>query len=747
MNEYLFFFFFRSKSLIMSLRDAQRENPTSSFVFHLQATDSGGKSATLQVHVNKLRSTTTMSPFNITFEFTIANTVSAIYVNESIILSDTTAQLYSLVNGQAIVTRKYSGQYGPQVSRSFTWLTCAYQDCSTSGVLQKTKQLLQRNLNVFNTFKQSFQSNNFMLQRVYYASSCNTPDLPPSPSSTTIQFNITMCTPLRYKVPVSTFVDRVDGELNNMRLRLLSNSKSPLPSNSWIQLNTATMEIYAIYQSSLLKTTTTTSMTSSMTSSASQPHSETTSFQLEATNSQGLKSYKKIQVNVVDFPYTSDCLVDLKVTRNFGPNDMTDLDVLYSLVNAISNYYQDKAISIKVTKFMKTSSFQYSLTFSNCSFVFSTSAAAKWGLNESHRQTITAIFSRMVKSDGTAKTSFTQYLSSKGFTLSSIKTSYSCIEAPPQPSVEKIRAYAWLCTEFKDLLSTNLFNDTRDGTNLQLTLCYTNGNPVPPNEWVQLDSKKKLVYGRVTRSVKLNQPSFIGYSYLIKATDSSGRTANVTYQIKISNQPPITDVKFVLGFRSTFSEESKTADLLLNVTRKIGLYLDGNAQSKNIEIYSYNAMYLVTWENCTMKCRPNDVTAIASKLQKVLYKPTPSDAFIAAMKPEITPTYINVNGPKCLPARNEVIIVSYRIIITMKPLCGYFSYDIPANQFKTASGLTTKDLFINMTSSGSAKSKSTVHFRQDSASLEVVPVFSRISSSSMSYKITATSPRSSSPGS
>eukprot|EP00794_Sanderia_malayensis_P014171 gene14171-15650_t len=731
------------KQLMMSMRDKERVDSMTVFKFYLQATDSKGKNATLPVEITKLQSTTTMSPFNITFEFTLASSASSTspYVSGGIAISNVTSQLYALSNdGQSVITRDYTSQAGLVDSRSFTWLTCNYQQCSTSTVLQKTKQLHRSHLSELTRFKQMFQDRTvFTLQRVYYISSCDTPVYPPSPNSIKIELNITMCSPLTFQVPSSTFYDRTDGEMNNMRIRLLDSKNNKLPSNSWIQLNTATLQIYAIYQSSLLQKT---SMTSSLTSS-SQPPMQTSYFQLEATNSRGLKAYKQLKVNVLDYPYTSDCFTTLNVKRNFGSSKLADLDVLYKLVSAINRFYQDVSINIKVSKFQKTSAFSYSLVFSNCSFAFSTMKAAKWGLSESHRSAIAAIFSRMLNANGSARSSFTSHLASKGFTLTSIQASYSCIESPPIARVEKLRAYAYLCTEFKDYLSTDLFKDARDGTNLSLSLCYTNGQKVRPNEWVQLDERRKLVYGRVGKNVKLNIPSFVGYSYLIVATDSSGRTANVSYQIKIASAAPITDVTFVLGFTTaTFNEYTKTADLLMSVTRKLGLYIDGNAQGDKITIQSYNAMNLLSWQNCTMRCNAADVTSVMQKLQKNLYNTVPSDAFKAAMAPELTPTYIYVNGSKCLPTTTEVITITYRIIIR-KPICGFFSYTIPSDVFRSSLGQTTRQMLLTMTSStGSGLSSSSiVNFHTASQSIDAVPVYTRLSSE-MSYRVTATSSRS-----
>ena len=730
----------------LSLREKQRKMAASRFSFYLKATDSGGKSAFLPVYLTKLIATTTKSPFSITFEFTLQSRFSEeIYVNESIALSDVTSRLYSLNNGKNINTYEYIGQSAPQETRSFTWIPCVYEACSTSTTLQQTRKLFESNRQIFDLFKTAYLPE-FHLQRAYFVSSCGVPDLPPGSPDGSFVINITMCSPLRYKLAPSTFVDSIDGEMTNLKVRLLSSDKAPVSKSSWLQLNTATLELYGIFQSSMFSSlhssasAGSTSMSSS--SSSSEPSIQVIEFYLEATNSRGLKSLNKFTANVLNYPYTADCYINVTVKRTFGSLDTLDLDVLYKLVNAISQFHNDQTIRIKIHKFTKLSTFLYTLTFSNCSFTFSSLKAAKWGLNESHRASLSAIFSRVIESNGTAKASFQRFLSVNGFTLEAINTSYSCIEEPPISKVKSLRPYAFLCKEFDDPLANDLFTDKRDGTNLQLALCHKNGVPVSPNEWVQLDPVRKTVYGSVTFMVKQNIPVFEGYSYLIVATDSSGRSANVSYRIKIANAPPLQYVRFLFGFQSIFTEYSRTADILLNVTRKLATYLNNNDQGRDVVFYSYDAINFVSFELCNFQCTPAMMTSTLPKLQKEMFKPSPSDSFKAAMGPEITPRYIFVNGPKCVESTTITIIVNH-LITTNQQICGFINYVIPANVFSNSLGETTRDFLLTLkTSSGQVVDEAAlIHFHQDLQTIHGVAVFSKLAPT-LTYILTASSSRS-----
>lgn len=729
--------------LKMSLRDKQRQLPTSRFTYYLKAIDSGQKSIIMPIHITKLSPTTTKSPFRITFQYKLRKTVTAdLYVNESIILSDITSQLYSLRTGIDIITNDYVGQMAPEETRVFTWSPCTFEACSSSTTLQKTMQLLQSNRQPFDSFRAAYLPE-FDLQRVYYISSCGVPGLPPATPDGPVFINVTMCSRFQHKLQSSTFVDSVDGELQNMRLRLLDSDKAPVLASSWIQLNAATLELYGVFQSSMLSSLRTSSVTSVLDAERSASHvSKVVDFYLEATNSRGLTSLNNVKVNVIDYPYTSDCRTTISVRRKFGGESTLETDVLYKLITAISQHYNDKTVRVKVYRFIKSTEFSYTLTFSNCSFVFASAQAAKWGLDESHRSSVREIFSKMVEMNGTAKASFLRSLSLHGFILESISNSYSCIEEPPSSIVKSLRLYAFLCREFYDPLSTDLFYDRHDGTNLNLQLSYTNGLPVSPNEWVQLDTRRKAIYGSVTYQVKQNIPSFEGYKYLLVATDSSGRSANVTYLIKIANALPIQDVQFTLRFESVFTEFSRTTDLQLNVTRKLAKYLNDNDEGRDVVIRHYHATNLITFELCSFQCTPAMMASTIPKLQKQLFKTEPSDAFKAAMGPDIIPTYILVNGPKCIESTSVTIFVNY-VITTNQPICGFINFTIPADVLSNSLGERTRDFLLTMkTASGHLlKHDSFISFLQGLQAIHGVAVYSKLSSK-ITYTLTASSSRS-----
>ena len=722
----------QSNTLLFSLRDAQRYSNLTHFVFYLKAVDSGRSFAIMPIFVMKVSSSSLITPIRITFEFTLASLdTNEAFVNQSIFMINRIAQLYSLGSGENVITNRYTAQYGPSSSRTITWQPDTYQDCDSSEVLKKTKEAIQTNAGLFNQFKLLFMPR-FILRRVYYSSSCEVSGVAPFPSVAPLEFNVTMCSPFTYKLPLETFVDSIDGGISSMNIRLLREDKRVLSANSWILLNPASLQLYAVYESSMLPSKAPTML--------SYGRSQSYSFNLEATNSRGLKNFKNVKISVLDYPYTSDCYTTIRVQRSFGTSGLPKLDVLYRLITSISQYYSDATIKLKVYKFTQMTPFSYQLTFSNCSFLFGTMKRSLEGLDESYRAAIASIFSRMVQENGKVRVAFKNSLQASGFELQNVTVSYSCIESPPSPKVVQRTRYSFFTIPFSDALPYDIFSDTRDGFDVKLSLRYLNGTEVSPDEWLQINQLTRTIFASVT----IVQSYVATYRYLLVATDSSYRTANISYIVRIANSPPAQDVKFYVGFSSTFTRFSATAYVLRNFTWKIANYIGNNKYGRNIVIYSYRSFNSITFAYSQLNCNPASVTAVITKLQRTAFKPNPSGAFMAALGPEFTVNSIYVDGPKCLGSISVHITVEKEINLNSS-FCGYFDYRIPDNLFRSSTGESTKDLLLSLksTTGNSMPSDSAVQFSQNSQTIRVLAVYARITQS-LNYRLHAKSTRSTS---
>ena len=67
-----------------------------------------------------------------------------------------------------------------------------------------------------------------------------------------------------------------------------------------------------------------------------------------------------------------------------------------------------------------------------------------------------------------------------------------------------------------------------------------------------------------------------GFKYLLLATDSSGRTANISYVVKIASAMKFFDVYFRVGFTNFFGAFTPNAKMLYTFVDKISKFIDPN---------------------------------------------------------------------------------------------------------------------------------------------------------------------------
>eukprot|EP00794_Sanderia_malayensis_P017595 gene17595-19348_t len=714
------------RRILVSVQDSQRDSSIKTYHFYLKAIDSSGKSADMAIIVNIIETHPgPLTPFSVRLEFVATQKIT--YLNDSIFISNAIATTYSLPKGSDVTIKSFREGNGYDYSMTFHWTTSSYHSCQSS-VLKKTNDMRASNV-LFNNYKQSFLPK-FQLQRFSLTSSCGQPMTPPEVRVKSLLFKISMCSIWTHSLSSSMFTDTIDGDMRNMEIHLLNSSKLHVSASSWIQLNTATLRLYAIP------------------STAAQLHKSQSQFYIQATNSRGLKTHSSVHLNVSEAPYTSDCPVTLTVQRNFGTTRTVDLDVLNRLLRLISSYYQDSVIRIKVLKFTQLSTYTYELKYSNCSFTFATKEAAQRGHDGDQRASISALFSRVVTPSRAVQSSFAAHLS-KVFTVKRVNVSYDCIQAPPYPTGAASReAHANVCAEFRDLLPTALFNDAQDGTNLKYTLTYASGKTVAPNDWLMYDSSRHEVRGMVAVNVKKNAPLF-GYKYLIIATDSSGRSANISYAVKILGALPNSRITFYLGFKSAFADNTASASALLNISRSIAGYLNGDSSADKILIHSYNPWKSIVFGLCSMLCSETEYLKKAKKLQKIVHKSEPYQLFVNAAHGTFVPKCIYVYGPTCLsPSITTITVYRQRITIN-QPVCGFLDYQIPSNVFADAAGgRTTRDFLLTAFDKNGIQLRTSSFgsggFQFDSANQQLYGtiVTSSIVKSSLNFELRARHPQS-----
>ena len=678
-----------SKMILISITDKERRMGLSTASFYLTATDSSGKVVELPLTINVIQSTLVTPLYRITLYF--INKMKVSYQNDSSFIADRVAEAYSLASTAGIVLHSFHQDSGYVDSSSFVWSSSDQNTC-TSALFQKAKDH-QGSDAAFNELKGKFLPR-FELQRAVIRYSCSASQTSPSSQISYIRFNVKMCGISVYNIPHSTFYDTVDGNAKHMKVSLLDSQKQNVSSSSWIQLHSATLQLYAI-------------MTSSTVTQA-----RTSRFYLQGVNSRGLSTELQVNINVSEEPYTNDCPITIIVKQKIGPERLVDLNILNKLLEVISKFYNDKEIKIKVLEFRKISGYSYSLKYSNCSFTFPTKEAARKGYDEPFRSTLNDMFYKLLKPDGTIQPAFSSFLSSF-FDVTSVKVSYECIEASPYPTIAVVRSVASTCKEFRVVIQKTIFNDARDGTNLKYSLTYPSGRQLSLSEWIAYDEERLEVHGMVTEDVKRKAPP-LGYEYRIVATDSAGRSANITYRIVIENPLPYMPIKTILAYNSTFNDKSAMADVLVGISRKIASHLDGASKADEILINSVNLGKSITFSHCKLSCTESDYMRLSTKLQKLAFSSEPSDSFKLASRPSFAPERVYLDGSSCAPISKITTRVRKVVTFSLQRVCGFVEHEIPDDVFTDENGRRTKDFILSMNLLGKSLSFSTTAFVFDS---------------------------------
>ena len=77
-----------------------------------------------------------------------------------------------------------------------------------------------------------------------------------------------------------------------------------------------------------------------------------------------------------------------------------------------------------------------------------------------------------------------------------------------------------------------------------------------------------------------------GYKYYIKATDSSGRSANISYIAKVASPIKFFDAYFRMGFTNYFNELTPSSKVIYTIVEKLAKLIDSSDQvQKQVSFY------------------------------------------------------------------------------------------------------------------------------------------------------------------
>eukprot|EP00795_Rhopilema_esculentum_P015509 gene15509-6772_t len=277
------------------------------------------------------------------------------------------------------------------------------------------------------------------------------------------------------------------------------------------------------------------------------------------------------------------------------------------------------------------------------------------------------------------------------------------------------------CSLFVYAIPEKVFLDKEEGNtrNLTLTILHMNGTSVSLNSWLQLDGSLQTLYGylKVSDSVFADSEKF--FHYKVRATDSTGLSADAPFSIKIPHSPPTVFFKVVLTVNS-FEEQGKpyVNEVIFLAYKVIRFFNDNYFTTVNVLDFNRNhtsshAEETVTfgWTNCTISgpgCPSGVIESLTRKLITDDGKPNPS--FTEKLKPQYSLYDLKIEKVgACLAPLSSVIslatptpvhslspIISNAIpeivVYTTQPL----NYQIPTNTFYDVLDGSTRNLRLQL---------------------------------------------------
>ena len=718
-----------TQSIIAVCNDNIRGHAPNTYMYILKATDSKGQSAQIQVKVEKSKAgDMQFSPFDITFEMKYNGPINRPMVYQTNYMADRIKSYYQITGSPAVLVKSFDISPGYSQYRKLTWTTCTYEPCS-SNVFAKTKSLYTEAGNLLTQFKNTFL-NDFAVERVYYTSTTCSPtsDPPfnpnPLPSPLTPEF----CSLFIINLPEKLFYDNVNGDIRKLNVRLVDSNSNEISQSSWIQLNSATLQLYAINILSVSKS------------------SSAFNYKIAATNSGRLPAYVPFEVKFSNQPYVSDCPISIRITYKYMTTKTADLDVLWRIVTALQSYYNDESIKTKILDFYRIGNNDFFIKWSNCSFSFSSYEQAKRGLTEINREKITLIFSKIININTQIVTnSFKTAMFAFHFIVKSATVSYSCIEKDPYPPSNAVyKVYVKFCEFFNHTFPNDLFLDQKDGDirNMRLSLTDLNGKAISSNEWVQIQADlngQKYIYGTLTTSIVMNAPQN-GYRYLLMCTDSSGRMANISLNVFVVERQNQFSNEFYVGFTSNFARIVPTAYILANITQTLAKFMYTSDGKTQLYISYFNRKSFIQFSHCNLVCNEVTFSDIYKKFQVIRYQHTPSIRIVDALRKEFEVSYVYISAPRCVPNNNQSIVPNpcpaFKVLS-----CGWFNIVIPPQCFRDAIGRTTQEFLLKMsqTNGSPLQINSWIQFDIPIQSIYGIPIWNQMLST-QTFKFTAKHP-------
>ena len=291
--------------------------------------------------------------------------------------------------------------------------------------------------------------------------------------------------------------------------------------------------------------------------------------------------------------------------------------------------------------------------------------------------------------------------------------------SPPEVNAALGNLNASYCSLFYYRIPEYVFVDKEDGStrNLSLSLHFEDGTLVDPTSWMQLDVNLQTLYGYLKVSDNALSNSNKSFNYKLRATDSSGLTAETSFSITIPSNPP--EVYFRMDLVVNPHENLGTPDVnevLFLSYRVFSFFQDISFSTLNVISFQKNNSkgsnadsIAFGWTNCTISGKDCPVQLVDSLIGKAIMPDgSPNPSFSDSLQPQYKISELKARKVGTCQTLTTSLLPTATPVGSLSPVIKsvipelsvsttvYFSYQIPEETFFDSIDGNTRSLKLQL---------------------------------------------------
>ncbi|XP_058975907.1 uncharacterized protein LOC101889778 isoform X3 [Musca domestica] len=417
---------------------------------------------------------------------------------------------------------------------------------------------------------------------------------PPMIKSRLQKLAVTSGKSFKFAIPEDTFYDAED--MTNLRLELTDKEGRELKSNSWLQFNAETKEVYGL------------------------PLDDSVSkwqYRLTATDSGNESVVETFEISVQQHRGVRTVNHEVNIAVKINEKNMHYIDWQMKLIKAIATTLGDENTSSIVVREIRANSQDPSIaTLVYLNETLPTSECPETELNNLVKRLDANRLSDLVYPTLGIKSITGQLIGPCQKSVAKAKApTISVKNSPPVPrnQVDRVVATAGHLLVYK-VPSDTFFDDGK----ITLSLKTKDHKELSPTHWLQFDSKNEEFYG-IPKAADVGSEE-----YMLEAEDTAGLTATDALVVLVNPAPKKEFSVYYKAFLGV-KHENFHADLQRKFVERIA-QLFGDASAQNIQIRSVNPIHdtdstAISFYNTTLyrshnRCPEEEIESVRSVYQQ-----------------------------------------------------------------------------------------------------------------------------------